>query len=81
MVPAENASLVRKEVLAPEYIVMDLVSNPRETTLLKEAKERGCKIVHGERMLFWQGVLKFQVYTGMEPPMEVMEKALSFQID
>jgi shikimate dehydrogenase len=55
---------------------MDLVSNPKETTLLKEAKERGCKVVYGDRMLLWQGVLKFQLYTGVEPPIEVMEKAI-----
>jgi shikimate dehydrogenase len=77
MAPAENASLVRKEWLSPECIVMDLVSNPRETKLLKEAKERRCQIVYGERMLFWQGALKFQIYTGVEPPIEVMEKALN----
>jgi shikimate dehydrogenase len=76
MAPAENKSIVRKEVLTPELIVMDLVSLPKETKLLKEAKERGCKIVYGERMLFWQGVLKFEIYTGVEPPIEVMEKAL-----
>jgi shikimate dehydrogenase len=76
MAPAENASLVRKEWLSPECIVMDLVSHPRETKLLKEAKERGCQIVYGERMLFWQGALKFQIYTGVEPPIEVMEKAI-----
>ena len=77
MVPAENESIVRKEVLTPELIVMDLVSLPKETKLLKEAKERGCKIVYGDRMLFWQGVLKFEIYTGVEPPIEVMEKALN----
>ena len=76
MAPIENASLVRKELLSPEFIVMDLVSNPRETKLLKEAKERGCTIVYGERMLFWQGALKFRAYTGVEPPIEVMEQAL-----
>src|SRR2546421_5594342 len=76
MVPAENESIVRKEVLTPELIVMDLVSHPKETKLLKEAKERGSKIVYGDRMLFWQGVLKFEIYTGVEPPIEVMEKAL-----
>jgi shikimate 5-dehydrogenase len=27
-------------------------------------------------MLFWQGVLKFEIYTGVKPPVEVMEKAL-----
>jgi len=77
MAPAENKSIVRKEVLTPELIVMDLVSLPKETKLLKEAKERGCKIVYGERMLFWQGVLKFEIYTGVEPPIEVMEKVLN----
>ncbi len=77
MASAENASLVRKEWLSSECIVMDLVSNPRETKLLKEAKERGCQIVYGERMLFWQGALKFQIYTGVEPPIEVMEKAIN----
>jgi shikimate dehydrogenase len=76
MVPTENESLVKKEVLSPGLVVMDLVSHPKETKLLKEAKERGCTIVYGDRMLFWQGVLKFQIYTGVEPPIEVMEKAL-----
>jgi shikimate dehydrogenase len=77
MVPAENESIVKKEVLLSELIVMDLVSHPKETKLLKEAKERGCKIVYGDRMLFWQGVLKFEIYTGVEPPIDVMEKVLN----
>lgn len=77
MLPSENESLVKKACLSPEFIVMDLVSHPKETTLLREAKERGCEIVSGDRMLFWQGVLKFKVYTGVEPPIEVMEKTLN----
>ena len=76
MTPNENMSLVSKAWLSPELTVMDIVSSPKETRLLREAKERGCKVVYGERMLFWQAVLKFQVYTGVEPPIEVMEKAL-----
>jgi shikimate dehydrogenase len=76
MAPNESQSLVKKELLSSELVVMDLVSNPKETTLLKEAKERGCKVVYGDRMLLWQGVLKFQLYTGVEPPIEVMEKAI-----
>ena len=77
MVPTENESLVKKAVLSSELTVMDLVSHPHETKLLQEAKERGCKIVYGDRVLFWQGVLKFKVYTGVEPPIEVMEEALN----
>jgi shikimate dehydrogenase len=77
MVPHVNESLVRKEVLSPESVVMDLVSTPKETKLLKEARERGCNVVYGDRMLFWQGVLKFEIYTGVKPPVEVMEKAIN----
>ncbi len=77
MVPHVNESLVRKEVLSSELVVMDLVSAPKETKLLKEARERGCKIVYGDHMLLWQGVLKFEVYTGVKPPVEAMEKAIN----
>lgn len=77
MVPRMDASLVSKQLLAPGMVVMDFVSNPKETKLLREAREQGCKVVHGDRMLFWQGVLKFQAYTGVEPPLEVMERALN----
>ncbi len=76
MAPHADASPLDKELLRPELTVMDLVSNPRETQLLHSARERSCKIVYGERMLFWQGVLKFQLYTGAEPPLAVMEAAL-----
>ena len=77
MAPTENESLVKKEFLSSELVVMDLVSHPKETKLLREAIQRGSKIVYGDRMLFWQGVLKFELYTGVEPPIEVMEEALS----
>ncbi len=72
----DNESLLKKDLLAPNLIVMDIISHPKETKLLRDAKEQGCKIVYGDRMLFWQGVLKFQLYTGVEPPIEVMEKAI-----
>ncbi len=76
MAPNANQSLVRKELLSPACVVMDLVSNPKETLLLTTAQEAGCRIVYGERMLLWQGVLKFHLYTGIEPPVEVMERAI-----
>ena len=79
MVPTDNESLLRKELLAPQLTVMDIISHPKETKLLKEAKAQGCQIVYGDRMLFWQGVLKFQLYTGVEPPIDVMEKAINQQ--
>jgi shikimate 5-dehydrogenase len=62
--------------LRPEIIVMDIVSEPRETPLLRAAQARGGRVVYGYRMLLWQGVYKFQMYTGVEPPIEVMEQAM-----
>jgi shikimate dehydrogenase len=73
----KDESLVHNAWLSSDAVVMDLVSSPKETTLLKQAQERGCRVVYGNRMLFWQGVLKFKLYTGIEPPVEVMEKALN----
>jgi len=77
MVPTAEESLIEKALLSSKLVIMDLVPNPKETKLLKDAKEKGCQIVYGDRMLLWQGVLKFTVYTGIEPPLEVMEKALN----
>lgn len=76
MKPNENESLVPESLWRPHLTVMDLVINPKETRLLKEAKTRGCKIVYGDRMLFWQAVLKFKMFTGIDAPIKVMEEEL-----
>lgn len=69
-------SLVRPELLRPDMTVMDIVTNPRQTPLLRDAEGCGCQVVYGERMLLWQGVYKFKLYTGVEPPVKVMEQAM-----
>lgn len=76
MLPNIDQSLVDKKLLQKNLMVMDIVGNPRETKLLKEAQEIGCQVVFADKMLLWQGVLKFELYTGTKPPVEVMEKAL-----
>ena len=55
--------------------VADVVYNPRETLLIKKAKEAGCKAaVGGIGMLLWQGAAAFELFTGKEmPAQEVME--------
>ncbi len=56
--------------------VMDIVTNPRKTQLLEDAASHGCQVVYGDRMLLWQAVYKFKLYTGVEPPVQVMEQAM-----
>jgi shikimate dehydrogenase len=74
--PQEGLSLVPAHLLRPDMTVMDIVSNPRETRLLQDAQQAGCRVVYGYRMLLWQGIDKFRLYTGVEPPIEVMQQAM-----
>jgi shikimate dehydrogenase len=57
-------------------IVCDIVYTPPETNLLKEAKDKGLKTVGGMGMLVHQGAISFQQWTGIQPPIEIMRKAL-----
>jgi shikimate dehydrogenase len=74
--PLAGKSLIPEELLRQDMTVMDIVTNPRKTKLLQDAENRGCRVVYGDRMLLWQGVYKFKLYTGVEPPVEVMEQAM-----
>ena len=59
-----------------ETVVMDIVYAPLNTRLLREAAARGCRTVNGLRMLLHQGVAQFRLWTGHNPPIEVMHQAL-----
>lgn len=60
--------------LGPDQIVCDLIY--KETKLLEEASKKGCVTLSGLGMLLWQGVLAFELWTGRQPPVEIMRKAL-----
>ena len=49
-------------------IVYDIIYKPRYTKLLKEAESKGCKIHFGAEMLFEQGKLQFEAFTGYHYP-------------
>jgi shikimate dehydrogenase len=75
MAPHAASTLARKADLARFAWVMDMVYNPRETALLKEARAAGCGVIPGLPMLIFQGAEQIRIWTGMEPPVEVMAKA------
>jgi shikimate dehydrogenase len=77
MHPHENATLVTADMMHPDLVVFDIVYNPMETRLLKEATRAGVKkIINGVKMLVYQGAASFQIWTHEEPPIEVMEEAV-----
>lgn len=71
-----NESLINKEMLESKQIVFDIVYNPKETKLIKEAKASGCRVVYGYKMLLYQAVYQFKLFTGRKAPVELMEKTL-----
>ncbi|HSC34663.1 MAG TPA: shikimate dehydrogenase [Thermodesulfobacteriota bacterium] len=64
------------ESLKESASVYDLVYKPRETPLVKEARRLGHRASGGLGMLLYQGALSFEIWTGMQAPVEVMRKAI-----
>jgi 3-dehydroquinate dehydratase/shikimate dehydrogenase len=56
-------------------VVLDMVYDPVETRLLREAKAAGCVIIDGLEMLLAQAALQFEAWTGLEAPYEAMKSA------
>jgi len=73
---AEGCAPLAWEALAPEAVVVDTVFNPQRTKLLTEAERRGFGTVEGLGMLLHQGAIAFRIWTGVEPPLAVMRRAL-----
>lgn len=75
MKPMENESIVKDtSMFRPGLIVCDAVYNPKETKMLKEAKEEGCICIGGQGMLVWQGAAAFTLYTGQEMPVDEVKE-------
>jgi shikimate dehydrogenase len=56
--------------------IYDLVYNPRETKLVRAAYDQGLQATTGLGMLIEQAALAFAIWTGYQPPREVMFKAV-----
>ncbi len=76
MYPHPDASpLLDPACLHPGMVVLDIVYNPLETLLLRQARQAGARPVDGLGMLARQGARAFAIWTGVEPPVEVMRAA------
>lgn len=60
----------------PDHLVVfDLVYNPRETRLLRQARQAGARAIGGLEMLVQQGARAFSLWTGEAAPVDVMRTA------
>lgn len=75
MAPDTEVSLISDASMLPkELIVSDIIYNPRQTLLLKQAKEAGCPYFNGLYMLLYQGAEAFTCWTGKEMPVELIKE-------
>ena len=73
-----DALPVPEQHLREDLAVCDAVYRPgRETPLVGLARKRGARVVAGERMLLYQGVFAQRLWTGREPNVEAMSRALA----
>jgi len=80
MKPNARQTLVAPEWLKPDLAVMDIVYDPIETKLARDAKAAGARVVSGVEMLIYQGAASFEIWTGCSGPVEVMRKAALNQL-
>lgn len=69
-------SAVAGTLLHPGLFVMDMIYEPQETVLLREARALGCRTLGGLPMLVYQGARAFEIWTGRDAPLQVMRDAV-----
>ncbi|OJG83406.1 shikimate dehydrogenase [Enterococcus raffinosus] len=78
MKPLEDMSLINDPaMIRPDLVVFDVVYSPRETKLLKFAKEHGAKkAINGLGMMLYQGAAAFKLFTGEDMPVNYIKELL-----
>ena len=78
MKPLEGQTVVPDETyFRPDLIVTDTVYAPRETVMMKQAKEAGCeKVYNGMSMMLFQALIAIKLYTGKDTPVDYMKEKL-----
>jgi shikimate dehydrogenase len=72
MSPKINEQPISLNNLRKQTVVCDIIYNPLETQLLKDAYQHGASIQNGLDMFVYQGALAFEKWTGIFPDVERM---------
>ena len=75
MFPNIFSSPISKNKIKNSQIVMDVVATPPKTKLIKIANKQGKITVDGLKLSLYQAFTQFKLYTGRNPPIQVMQKA------
>ncbi|MBN2517484.1 MAG: shikimate dehydrogenase [Candidatus Altiarchaeota archaeon] len=81
MTPNVNEALLEAGQIPKNSVVMDIVYNPLETQLLKEAEKAGARTIDGVEMFVNQGRESLRVWLGIDAPKDLMRKAVLEMLD
>ena len=70
MSPNVEAAPLGTEALHPGQVVFDTIYNPLQTKLLRQALDRGGRVIEGLTMFSLQGRKQFEIWTGAAPALE-----------
>jgi shikimate dehydrogenase len=74
MAPNTDHSIINDiSMFHKDLIVSDIIYNPRETKLMRLAKEAGCPTFNGLYMLLYQGAEAFKIWTGQDMPVDIIK--------
>ncbi|RMH33587.1 MAG: shikimate dehydrogenase [Nitrospirae bacterium] len=76
MSPKNTESCIPKHLLSSKLVVMDIVYNPLDTQLIRDAMDVGCRTIKGLEMFLHQAVEQFELWTGQPAPVDVMRAVL-----
>jgi len=71
-----KAMIVKENAIRNFDVIMDVVIYPAHTKLLKTASKAGKKILPGTLMCVYQAAEQFKIYTGIEAPIEIVDRTL-----
>ena len=80
MHPNVDATLVPEHLFRPGQVIFDVVYNPLETKLLRQAKAKGLKAIPGVEMFINQAILQFERFAGADAPEELMRSVVMEQL-
>jgi shikimate dehydrogenase len=81
MSPNVDDSVINElQAFTKDQIVFDIVYNPVKTKFLQTAQNSGAKTINGLKMFVHQGAKSFELWTGVQMPVDKIFRALQLHI-
>lgn len=74
----EDALAFPESLVTTAVIVFDVVAFPSETPLIQRARALGKDVITGAEVIALQAALQFELYTGLRPTAEEVQRASAF---